>query len=635
MSPDDTDEALSRRKWLQITGGIGAAGLLAGCSGDGGGGDGGSDGGDGSDGDGGGDGGDGGDGGGDEPLYFHFPATGSALSEIQFNLWNPKNQPGYSTRLLWDQLTQYLTATTSHEPWLATDWNREGESFTIDIREGITWHSGQNVTAQDVVNHFRLGKLFDFSVWDFAESVEAPEDQRVEFTLKGANPSIAETKILRETLIYTHPELHKDFIERERDASSEDERNSVREDLLNHTISPDEAKGTLGHGPVVLEEATSQSMTFAPYEDYPIGWDGGNEMNWAGVKVTDYGQEESSMHEAAIADEIDALTGSTSEKVRKKFPDHWEIVPTPRFWGHGLFFSPKSKWGEDTEKSRKLRQAIAYLYNPKEWHTIYGEEVTNLPEVNNVTGMTSPTMDENWLDGVLDGFTNYGDAESGWVQEEKAAQKLRSAGYERNSDDMWVSTDSGEALTAPVKFPAGWSALLATFRNISDQFQRFGIKSEPLGQENTSFFGNQVPNHEFQITTVVAGGGPHPYSAYREGAGLGSLGTPKWVYNNMMSEVTVPWPVGNPDGDLKTINYDEKVVELSQTTDSEKEKQLVQELAWITNQWVGVVECEARTRMHYVATDDWDYGVSTDDPKYRSEQFWSYLTRTGSLTAKK
>ncbi|WP_099867702.1 ABC transporter substrate-binding protein [Pararhizobium haloflavum] len=75
-------------------------------------------------------------------------------------------------------------------PQLATDWeiSEDGLTYTFHLAEGVKWHDGEDFTSEDVVfsvdvflreTHARLRQSLEH-----VESVEAPDDHTVVFTLK-------------------------------------------------------------------------------------------------------------------------------------------------------------------------------------------------------------------------------------------------------------------------------------------------------------------------------------------------------------------------------------------------------------------------------------------------------------------
>lgn len=365
-----------------------------------------------------------------------------------------------------------------------------------------------------------------------------------------------------------------------------------------------------------------------PYDGYPVGWDDGNDMNWAGIEIVDFGDEGADWQQAAIADDVDGFTGNTPGEVRASMGDHWEVLNTPQDGYQSLLFSPDSMWGENTEESRALRQAIAYVYDPSEYVEIFGEEILDYPDPNNVTGMNT-VKDESWLDDVLDGFTNYGNSETGWVQEDQAEERMQEAGFERDGDD-WVHADSGDPLEVEVLYPVDYNSHVPSYQNVVEQLNRFGIDAEGVGEDSTTLQTQIFPDDDFEIGLFTTSLGPHPLSAYR--STIGSVSEPDTVrWNNRLSEVDVPWPPGDPDNDVQSVNIDDRIDALAGAEADDEVQELVEELAWIYNQWVHGIQTCTEFRLNYVATDTWEWDVPMDGPEMLSEQPWTHLIRSGQV----
>lgn len=101
--------------------------------------------------------------------------------------------------LIYDGMINVDPRTLEDIPWLATDWDIEtieGESgsrtrLTFKLREGVTWHDGEPLTADDVrstllfLKENRIPRYYD-SVRDI-ESVEAVDDGTVVVTMKNTS----------------------------------------------------------------------------------------------------------------------------------------------------------------------------------------------------------------------------------------------------------------------------------------------------------------------------------------------------------------------------------------------------------------------------------------------------------------
>jgi peptide/nickel transport system substrate-binding protein len=64
--------------------------------------------------------------------------------------------PGYSRMILLYDTLLWADVTGELLPWLAADWSRSDDerTYTFQLRDGITWHDGEPLTADDVVFSF-------------------------------------------------------------------------------------------------------------------------------------------------------------------------------------------------------------------------------------------------------------------------------------------------------------------------------------------------------------------------------------------------------------------------------------------------------------------------------------------------
>jgi peptide/nickel transport system substrate-binding protein len=75
------------------------------------------------------------------------------------------------------------------KPWLATSWesNENGTEWIFHLRKGVKFHSGNELTAEDVKwsieRTVRMGLGASF-IWDPVESIEVVDDYTIKFKLK-------------------------------------------------------------------------------------------------------------------------------------------------------------------------------------------------------------------------------------------------------------------------------------------------------------------------------------------------------------------------------------------------------------------------------------------------------------------
>ncbi len=76
------------------------------------------------------------------------------------------------------------------DPLLATEWETDGKTYTFKLKDGVKFHSGNPLTAEDVVFSYNrliaLGQGFSSLFVDKVEKVEAVDPLTVKFTLKEA-----------------------------------------------------------------------------------------------------------------------------------------------------------------------------------------------------------------------------------------------------------------------------------------------------------------------------------------------------------------------------------------------------------------------------------------------------------------
>ena len=166
-----------------------------------------------------------------------------------------------SWALMYDTLTGYAAEDFAPEPRLAESWEQsdDGLTWTYKIREGVTFHDGEPLTADDVAytfNRIMDGKLEKTNYGSYVaqiKTVEATDDTTVVMTLKKPTP------LMERLSIPILPEHIWSEID--------------DEELRQYTNEPDaDPPGGVGSGPFILSEAREgQYYTFERNDDY---WEG-------------------------------------------------------------------------------------------------------------------------------------------------------------------------------------------------------------------------------------------------------------------------------------------------------------------------------------------------------------------------
>lgn len=112
------------------------------------------------------------------------------LDEVPVGELDPALATDYADSLLmfniYDTLVLPAQGAPGHVPHLATGWEIDGATFTFTLREGVTFHSGNPMTADDVVFSIErmqaMGQGLSFLLAS-VESVEAVDPLTVRITL--------------------------------------------------------------------------------------------------------------------------------------------------------------------------------------------------------------------------------------------------------------------------------------------------------------------------------------------------------------------------------------------------------------------------------------------------------------------
>ena len=266
----DTNKSTIHRR--AVLGSIGATGsiLVAGCGGDSGGGDGG--GGDGSGGDGSGGGGDGsggdGSGGGEQPTYLVADLNGNPTSLDPATVEPTAN----NAKMVWpdnayETLLFYEEDGPAIEPRLATEIptvdngliTNDGMTFEFPLREGVMFHTGDEMTAEDV--RFTIERATTMNLAPDAgeidqaiEEIEVVDDYTIRITTDQPRPAFLTGTIPSKTLGIISQE-------------AVESNGGVSEGQRNQWV----AQNTAGTGPYYLAQWNSGSnLRWEPHEDY---WD--------------------------------------------------------------------------------------------------------------------------------------------------------------------------------------------------------------------------------------------------------------------------------------------------------------------------------------------------------------------------
>jgi peptide/nickel transport system substrate-binding protein len=583
---------------LELTGVAGVA-ALAGCSESGGGED-------------------GGEAGGSSPRddgvhdAMHINRANQVPTNIQWNPSNPSSYAQTSQYLIFDRFAQYNLGRNEFMPYAIQDWEFGDESFTLHIREGLTWSNGDDVTAADIVTQLRIGMHLGTGYSDYTESVEAEDDSTV--TLHFSEP-VNETIVKFQVLVNNNVQQKESVFGEYLETMEEDEEEGLRQ-LQDFTW-----QDPITSGPFTKANASAQQLLFERRDDHP---DSGN-INFAEYAYR-YIDGNQSVHQAMIANQIDSVaTIFTPPRVLDQLPDAWQEVQFPSGTGFGLVPQHDHKHAGD----RAVRQAIAYVLNREQIVNNSGPASKKPAALE--AGIASTAVDE-WLGDAQDSFQTYG-VDS--TETEKAATVLEEAGYSK-SGGTWKDSD-GQTVELPIQVPSGWSDWTTATQTIVDQLNQFGFDASMDSRSFGTLLGTAWPNGDFVLSSGswLPGGGQatFPYFSLRQMMIENFRG---FTYNypaanenrgGSHADITVPARTGSGE---TTVNPYDMLQTMSHSTEQSEVQDISVDLAWVTNVDLPMIPLMEKQTQSFLTSDVWNIPEEgADVSKVRWPQTW--LPKQGEM----
>lgn len=518
--------------------------------------------------------------------------------DVHWNNYNPTSQAGPTRNWVQEYLIGYRQADQSFVPSpVFEDLSVDGTTMTITVADDVTWHSGNPLTAEDVTTKVKMDVFMNQPPSDIVDSVETVGDSTTEVTLSTQNTEIA-LGVFAGRYFNTPTDTYGEFVERFEEAGSDDERDSIRSEVVQFEA---EANGL---GPFRITGATSRKFRGEPHEGHPA-FDAIEGISLEVTKTTG-NQGILQMGISGTVDYIGPIV--LSESALNQLPDQYQINPTSNLNGHGLY------WNHENEHIQRtaFRKAIAYIADREQIAKNAAGLKFKAP-VGVPTGISGVNkgIPQSWVGDAFGDFTAYE------TDTDRAAQVLEDAGYAK-SGGTWQGPN-GNPVSLELVYPGGWTDWVNAGQTLNSQLQDFGFETELRTVDAPTWNGQTFPNGEFDITPRFWGGGrPHPFFGFRAVANSSDQANA-----NIPQAVEVPMPVGDPSGSTQEMDLAEKTAQIPQTSGDEA-RQLVTELAWAVNQTLPVLPVMEKLGAVWYATSDWN--VPSADNEWMSVNPPTHLT---------
>ncbi|MFC6734086.1 ABC transporter substrate-binding protein [Haladaptatus sp. DYSN1] len=601
-----SDDAISRRRLLRLTAATGLAGAVAGCT---------------STDDSGNTTGTGTGDGGDSVMDNKLTMASNPNMPFEKNSWgmngyNPQRKGGEISAIAIDRYMQFNPQTGEFLPRIAEEFSVADGILTVTMSDSYGWASGDPITAHDFATHYKILKGMEYGVGELFDSIEATDDRTVEISLTA--PDTSRNILGMEFLISaasTPESLYGDYAKRFDEASSEDETKAIQKELQELTINPWDSSMEDLHaktsGPFKMSEFNNQFVLMEPNEHYPNADNLNYSLEYQIVR------DANALMSLLKADKLDAEVWAMSNEFLEGLPDHHDAWITPKFGGNAIMFM----MNDDVYGNRDVRMALNYILDQQQMAKASNFVAT---PVTHFTGMPDSVTESYIPADTLDKFSTYE------PDTEKATQHLENAGFSVEDDSVYMPNGDEWNLVLPVDSNSQDRIKESTIA--VQQLNDFGINAE-MKVSDASTYWKRYREGDWTIASWAFGErwNPLPYYDYKF-LYSGETSGPAW---NRLSEVEVqaPYPIGDPNGDLQTVDYREKISAL-QKASGDKEAELITELGWVFNQNMFVIPVSHETRQQVVTSDAWNYPNKDEYNGTRYGVMTREMIREGKLQAK-
>ncbi|MEW6046550.1 MAG: ABC transporter substrate-binding protein [Bacillota bacterium] len=491
-----------------------------------------------------------------------------------FNTYVPNNLGmGIYQQLMEEPLAFYYWDSGTYEPVLATQWRMvPPDRFEVKLRQGARFSDGTPFDADDVIATFTVGRLFNWVVWRYLDRIEKVDAYTLVFHMKDPS-TVIPRYVLREPIrsdsVYgTWAKRIAELVAQGKGPDS-DQWKQLRVEF--ESFRPAAVVGT---GPFAID-TRSISESQITLLKVPTAW-AASRVKFDRVVL--YNGETPQITPLVLARQVDYAThGFPPATERRMVEEKIRIVRPPLYTGPAIFFNNNVYPLNRLE----VRQAVAMAINRDE---------------NARVSLGDSAKPQKYMAGFSDNLVPL------WLTEpqqerlnpypydpEKAAALLRSIGFRKGPDGVWV-TDRGQPMEFELSVPAEYADWSAAAENAAEQLSRFGIKVTVRAVTFTQH-PTEVNQGRFQMAIRAWGiGNPHPHFAYVQ-----DLFTHNYVAAAALGAGAVAagpgmnFPLKQKTKALGEVDLERLVVDAASGLDLAGQKEAVAKLALAFNELLPVV----------------------------------------------
>ncbi len=534
-------------------------------------------------------------------------------TNYQFNHLNLQNP--FSHKMQSDQLQRYFIDKEEFESYAVTIEEFEGNTAVLKVRDELTWHNGDPgdpVNADDLYTKLVTDAIIGDTISTLWTDIQRDGDKSVKLTLEGT----VNERLFKDGLNYywleTPHRLYKEYVERWEDATTDDEIADIRSDLRNDSFDESKVKG---NGPFQFEERDNRHLKMSLYEHHPDA----DNINWENWELHKVSTDTASV---LLGGEVDGIRNySAPETVFEQAPDDLLNAQLPALWGHSLPFNHE----DDDFSNIRVRQAVSEFIDRQACADNYGRlgQPVEAPSglVGNIDGQNEPSSrwENKVSDEMVEQLHRYDDPERG-------RELLRGEGYQKD-DGTWYRPN-GDPFEMTIKVPAGLTDWHPVYETIVDNLENEGIGTEMQRIEESTYWADHYTAGDYKVAST--GWTLQRSSPYYVFDMYYNIDT---EFMNLDPENLEAPPIGEPDGELQSVDPRGLMDELLVAQDEEEATDITDRLAWITNQTVPMLQLDEINDPVWFYTDDWEV-PDPDSSKYQSKWPLWWFPRNGELQAK-
>lgn len=353
----------------------------------------------------------------------------------------------------------YHWADGTYEGLLAESWGftEDGTGFQVVLKDA-TWSDGSPITSADVVGTYVIGRILNWSQFNYISSVEAVDETTVLFTFSGEPSLLAERLIMKEYIraAATYQELIDE-------AQAVIDSGAVRGDepwsAVATKIAEFRPETLLASGPYTytLDNVSDSYMSvmWHPNSIYSGSVNFGELRLWQG--------ETEATTPLVLNGDIAWATNVYPPATQQAFTDAGiRTVVTPRGYGPAVLFN------HDVYplNVKEVRQAAAYAI-----------ERSENAFLTNGFGATATIYMAGVADEQVDVLLNaeaVAQLNHYEYSIENAEAKMAEAGFSRDADGKWVDAE-GNRISLEYKIPAEFADFAGMGTNVTEQLNNFGF----------------------------------------------------------------------------------------------------------------------------------------------------------------